>query len=69
MRTGHAIGLALTASLLGCTGCMERASLPVQQTMGPDPTLPAPTKSLVPTVKIAPAKGWPDGGKPVRPME
>jgi len=65
MRTGHAIGLALTASLLGCTGCMERASLPVQQTMGPDPTLPAPTKSLVPTVKIAPAKGWPDGGKPV----
>jgi glucose/arabinose dehydrogenase len=44
---------------------MERASLPVQQTMGPDPTLPEPTKSLIPTVKIAPAQGWPQGGKPV----
>src|SRR5204863_9447281 len=65
MRAGHVIGLTLTASLLGCTGCMERASLPVQQTTGPDPTLPQPTKSLIPTVKIAPAKGWLDGGKPV----
>jgi glucose/arabinose dehydrogenase len=33
--------------------------------MGPDPALPAPEKSLIPTVKIAPAVGWADGGSPV----
>ena len=27
--------------------------------MGPDPKLPAPRQALIPTVKIAPAKGWP----------
>jgi glucose/arabinose dehydrogenase len=32
--------------------------------MGPDPTLPAPDKRLIPTVLIAPAKGWPEGATP-----
>jgi glucose/arabinose dehydrogenase len=32
--------------------------------MGPDPELPAPTKTLLPTVNIAPAKGWPNGAMP-----
>jgi glucose/arabinose dehydrogenase len=32
---------------------------------GPNPQLPAPSKSLVPTVNIAPAVGWPEGGQPV----
>jgi glucose/arabinose dehydrogenase len=35
-------------------------------TVGPNPTLPAPEKSkLIPTVKIAEAKGWPAGATPV----
>lgn len=33
--------------------------------MGPHPQLPAPQKSLIPVLHIAPAKGWPPGGKPV----
>ncbi len=33
-------------------------------TVGTQPTLPAPKKSLLPTVNIAPAEGWPDGGQP-----
>lgn len=31
---------------------------------GPNPSLPAPQKSLIPTVDIAPAVGWPEGAKP-----
>ncbi|BBP98750.1 sorbosone dehydrogenase [Burkholderia sp. SFA1] len=34
------------------------------QDFGPNPTLPAPHKSLMPTVNIAPAKPWPQGQKP-----
>ena len=32
--------------------------------MGPNPTLPEPTRTLIPTVKVAPAKGWPEGMTP-----
>ena len=33
--------------------------------MGPRPQLPEPDKTLIPTVRIAPAKGWPAGVTPV----
>src|SRR4051794_29090369 len=42
----------------------DSAKLPETATIGPSPVLPEPKKTLVPTVHIAPAKGWPDGGKP-----
>jgi glucose/arabinose dehydrogenase len=42
----------------------ESARLPVEAGMGPRPQLPAPTKSLIPTVHVAPAKGWPSGVTP-----
>ena len=32
---------------------------------GPEPTLPAPNEQLIPTINIAPAKGWPVGATPV----
>ena len=32
--------------------------------MGPVPTLPQPKTSLIPTVNIAPARGWPEGVMP-----
>lgn len=38
-----------------------------ETTMGPAPILPKPDKSLIPTVNIAPATGWPQGGKPIAP--
>lgn len=34
---------------------------------GPNPQLPAPQKSLMPTVNIAPASPWPEGAMPVSP--
>ncbi len=33
-------------------------------TIGPNPRIAPVEKSLIPTVQIAPAKGWPAGGKP-----
>jgi glucose/arabinose dehydrogenase len=46
------------------TGCGEVATLPEQAGFGPDPTLPPPHRTLLPTVHIAPAKGWPAGATP-----
>ncbi len=45
--------------------CGDTATLPPQADTGPNPTLPEPIETLIPTVNIAPAKGWPEGGKPV----
>jgi glucose/arabinose dehydrogenase len=45
--------------------CADTAQLPETATVGPDPKLPPPTKSLVPTVKVAPAKGWSGNAHPI----
>ena len=45
-------------------GCSHVAELPADAGFGPAPTLPAPTHSLVPTVKVAPATGWLPGEAP-----
>jgi len=42
----------------------DTAKLPEAAAVGPSPTLPEPNKALIPTVHIAPAKGWPNGAKP-----
>lgn len=57
--------LPLTALVLLCSACGEQAALNVQDGTGPNPQLPAPNKTLLPTVNIAPATGWPQGGKPL----
>ncbi|MEO8671693.1 MAG: sorbosone dehydrogenase family protein [Tahibacter sp.] len=44
--------------------CSEHANYPVRAGMGPDPTLPPPKHSLIPTTHIAPAIGWPSGVNP-----
>ncbi len=54
-------GLLLTA---GLTACGDTAKLPTGADMGATPTLPAPVKTLFPTVLIAPATGWPAGVMP-----
>ncbi|MBL6078067.1 sorbosone dehydrogenase family protein [Belnapia sp. T18] len=50
--------------LLALAGCGEEASLPVGAGTGPNPQLPAPRSSWIPTVNIAPARGWPEGAAP-----
>lgn len=59
-------GLLLGAAL-AAGACGSRANLTVAEGSGPNPTLPPPVESLLPTVEIAPAKGWPDGKAPVAP--
>lgn len=47
--------------VLAAAACGDVATLPPAAGMGPQPTLPPPQHTLIPTVHIAPAKGWPNG--------
>jgi glucose/arabinose dehydrogenase len=58
MRFLYAFILTLVA------GCADMAQLPFSAGVGPDPVLPPPNPSLIPTVDIAPAVGWPEGVQP-----
>jgi len=54
------------ASLLltACLACTGGALLPVDAGIGPNPTLPEPRPTLIPTVNVVDAKGWPAGATP-----
>lgn len=56
---------AICLSTLFLSACGEMASLPLADGIGVSPKLPAPNKTLIPTVQIAPAIGWPAGQTPV----
>ncbi|CAG8867325.1 hypothetical protein PS627_02431 [Pseudomonas fluorescens] len=60
-RIRVAIVLALAT---GLGGCGETARLKLEEGFGPSPKLPEPNETLMPTVNIAPAVGWPQGAKP-----
>ena len=55
---------AVFGALMGVVACGDKATLLSSEDTGANPTLPQPVKRLIPTVNIAPAKGWPQGGKP-----
>ncbi|WP_165670639.1 PQQ-dependent sugar dehydrogenase [Metapseudomonas otitidis] len=61
MKALHLLPLSLAVL---CAACGERAALQVADGTGPTPQLPPPNKTLIPTVNIAPAIGWPAGGRP-----
>ena len=52
------------AALLVLAACGEVAKLPVAAGTGAQPQLPEPNGTLIPTVNIAPATGWPAGATP-----
>lgn len=52
------------ATFLVLVACGDMAQLPVSAGTGPRPELPPPRSTLIPTVNIAPAKGWPRGATP-----
>jgi glucose/arabinose dehydrogenase len=54
--------LVITITL---TGCGEVAQLPLSAGVGSHPQLPPPNPTLIPTVNIAQAVGWPENIKPV----
>ncbi|MGQ0813982.1 MAG: PQQ-dependent sugar dehydrogenase [Gemmatimonadota bacterium] len=53
--------LILAVQIAGCAGS---AKLPVSAGTGPNPVLPAPSTSLIPTIKVAKAVGWRAGEMP-----
>jgi glucose/arabinose dehydrogenase len=53
----------MVAVLVALAGC-EQATLPLEAGTGAEPKLPPPAHSVIPTVHIAPAKGWPAGAAP-----
>jgi glucose/arabinose dehydrogenase len=53
------------ACALALAGCGGGPALPSASTYGPQPPLPPPEKRLLPVVKIAPARGWSPGARPV----
>jgi glucose/arabinose dehydrogenase len=57
--------LFLILPLLLLAACGEKADLPVTAGQGPSPTLPAPKKTMLPTVNFAKVVGWAAGEKPV----
>src|SRR5450759_468773 len=61
------IAFSLSAGflMLNLVGCGDLATLPENASVGPRPALPLPHPTLIPTVHIAPAKGWPAGATPV----
>lgn len=61
----HKTRLALLIMVTGTlAACGESSTLQVSDGTGPSPKLPEPNKTLIPTVNIAPAIGWPEGAKP-----
>lgn len=57
--------LAVSTAALTLAACGGNEALDPSAGFGPDPTLPAPSRSLFPTVNVADAVGWPAGRTPV----
>ena len=57
--------LSMGVASVGIACSSEQATLTVAQGTGPDPALPAPHHTLIPTIRIAPATGWPADARPV----
>ena len=60
MRT--AIAAMLSSALLA--GCADNARLPAAAGSGSAPALPPPTQSAIPTIAVAPARGWAENEVP-----
>ena len=66
MRNHLLLAISIGALALPLAACNEPATTAsAEQSFGPSPILPAPETSLITTVNIATATGWPAGGKPV----
>src|SRR5437868_11070675 len=63
-----ATGFAAVLACLPAACALGDANTPPMaspaDTVGPNPRIAPVEKTLIPTVQIAPAKGWPAGGKP-----
>jgi len=60
----HLPRLCVGATILLLAACGDKSTLPQGADVGPQPELKAPSKTLIPTVNIAKATGWPAGVMP-----
>jgi glucose/arabinose dehydrogenase len=67
MNTTTRSTLACAALAMLLSACGETTTVPISAGTGSAPQLPKPDKQLIPTLKIAEAKGWPEGQKPTVP--
>jgi glucose/arabinose dehydrogenase len=59
---------AVTALIsLAIAGCGATSTLAPDVGVGASPQLPAPQRSLIPTIHVAPVQGWPEGVMPLAP--
>ncbi|KAB0507618.1 PQQ-dependent sugar dehydrogenase [Pseudomonas moorei] len=66
MNVSNRLALLITAAAL-LSACGESSKLPPQASVGPAPQLPEPTTSLIPTLKVSKAIGWPGNAMPTAP--
>lgn len=59
------VSSVMTALMLSLNACADNAALPKNVGFGSNPILPEPNPGLLPTVNIAPAKGWSEADKPI----
>ncbi len=64
MKTPRRVSVVLSLLLTVTAVQVGMARAAVEEGYGPAPTLPEPSRSLIPTVNVAPAQGWPSGGTP-----
>lgn len=63
--TRSTLTAACVGALLLLGACTEPARFTVAEGSGSNPALPAPGRALIPTVNIAPARGWRSGAMPL----
>ena len=59
----HVVPLAVSGTIVSACGAAAR--LPVAAGTGPNPTIPPPRSSMIPTVNVVTAKGWPPAATPM----
>jgi len=57
--------IVLVAAITALAACASAARLPETAGMGPNPVLPLPSTSVIPTVNVVNAKGWAPNATPV----
>jgi len=59
-----AFAIAATSLALMLAACGDNAQVSEQASTGPNPQIPPPKTSLIPTVNVAEAQSWPEGAAP-----
>ena len=57
--------ISASLAVLALASCSSDKTAPVSTGYGENPVLPEPGSSLIPTVNVARAVGWPEGSKPI----